>query len=78
MDDPWWVTTWISVENWWEDGWNDEEETDWFWLCLEEMGEADVCGAMGGGLVGNVPGAIAVGCLAPAFEGADQLMDKND
>ena len=70
-DEGWWWTTWTSVENWWEDGWNDEEETEWFWDALEEMGEADVYGAIGGSTVG-IPGAIAFGCLASALEGADQ------
>lgn len=77
-EDGWWTTTWTSVENWWEDGWNDEEETEWFWDALEEMGEADVYGAIGGGSVLSVPGAIAGGCLTSAIEGANQLADKND
>ena len=71
----WWNDTWNFVEDWWNDSWADEEKTEWMLETLEEIGTTDVIGAVSGGKVASVPGAIGVGCIASAIDGAKRFVD---
>jgi len=70
----WLKQAWTPVENWWIDGWS-EENTEWMWNALEEMAEEDVKGALVSARY--APALIVeIATVRSAVEGAEQLYDK--